>query len=260
MTITITNGPLSPTPPATVNYTLDGPKSKILFSPFPRRVRAVFGGATVVDTEAGMLLHESGLLPALYIPIAEIRSDLLTKTEHTTHCPYKGDASYWTITANGHSSENAVWGYEAPVESAAFIHGYMALYWGRVDQWLDEDEEVFGHLCDPYHRIDIRPTSRVVTVSIDGAVAAESTAAFVLSETGLPNRYYIPEADVRAELFTASNTITHCPYKGDTSYRSLAEAEAGTDVAWIYADPFDESRRIAGHWSFDGEGVTIELC
>ena len=257
MTITITNGPLSPTPPATVNYTLDGPKNKMLFSPFPRRVRAVFGGEVVLDTDDGMLLHESGLLPALYVPVADVRTDLLTKAEHTTHCPYKGDASYWTITANGDTSQNAVWGYEIPVESAAFIKGFMALYWERVDQWLDEDEEVFGHLRDPYHHIDIRPTSRAITASINGRVVAETTGAYVLSETGLPNRYYIPEADVRAELFTTSNTSTHCPYKGDTNYRSLADTEAGADIAWIYADPFDESVRIAGYWSFDSDRVTI---
>lgn len=258
MTITIANGPLSPTPPATANYTLDGPKNKILFSPFPRRVRAGFGGEIILDTQAGMLLHESGLLPALYVPVTDIRSDLLTKTKHTTHCRYKGDASYWTIVANGQSSENAVWGYETPVENAAFIHGYMALYWDRVDQWHDEDEEVLGHLCDPYHRVDIRPTSRLVTASIDRVVVAESTAAFVLSETGLPNRYYIPEADVRADLFAVSHSLTHCPYKGNASYRSLVGSARAAEVAWIYADPFDESRRIAGHWSFDGDGVTVE--
>jgi len=187
----------------------------------------------VLDTQAGMLLHESGLLPALYVPVADVRSELLVKTEHSTHCPYKGDASYWSMTVGDRTAENAVWGYEAPLESANFIEGYLALYWDRVDQWFDEDEEVFGHLCAPYHRIDIRPTSRPIRVN------------------------YIPEADVLTDLFEDSETVTHCPYKGSTNYRRLLVSDEAADVAWIYPEPFDESLRIAGCWSFDGDGVEV---
>jgi len=257
MSITIANGPLSSTPPATVNYALDGPTNKILFSLFPRRVRAVFADQVVVDTEAGMLLHESGLLPALYVPVDDVQTDLLTKTEHSTHCPYKGDASYWSITVGDRTAENAAWGYERPIENAGFIEGYLALYWGLVDHWFDEDEEVFGHLRDPYHRVDIRPRSRTVTVAIDGVMVAETDEAMVLSETGMPNRYYIPEDDVNTSLFEDSETVTHCPYKGTTTYHSLLVSDDATDVAWTYPEPFDGAMRIAGHWSFDGETVEI---
>ncbi len=257
MTLTLANGPLAPGAPETVNYALDGPRNKILFSPFPRRVRATFGGETVIDTEAGMLLHESNILPALYVPAADVRLDLATATDHSTHCPYKGDASYWSITVGDRTAENALWGYKDPIESAAWLDGYVAAYWGRLDRWFDEDDEVFGHLRDPYHRVDVRPSSRTVTVTVGGEVVAETSNAKLLSETGLPNRFYIPEADVRSERFEASETASHCPYKGDASYRSLAGSAEGADVAWIYADPFDESRAVAGHWSFDGETVDI---
>ena len=94
MTLTLTNGPLSPNAPESVNYEIDGPQHKLLLSPFPRRVRAVFAGETIVDSEAAMLLHESNLLPHLYIPVADVRVDLLIKTDLSTHCPFKGDASY----------------------------------------------------------------------------------------------------------------------------------------------------------------------
>lgn len=257
MGITITNGPLSRTPPSTVNYSIDGPNNKILFTPFPRRVRAVYAGELVLDTQAGMLLHETGLMPALYVPVADVRTELLAKTDHSTHCPYKGDASYWSMTVGDRTAENAVWGYEQPLESVNFIEGYLALYWDRVDQWFDEDEEVFGHLRDPYHRIDIRPTSRPIQVTIQGIKVAETTQALVLSETGLANRYYIPEADVLTELFEDSDTVTHCPYKGSTNYRRLLVSDEVADVAWIYPEPFDESLRIAGCWSFDGGGVEV---
>lgn len=259
MTLTLSNGPLAADAPSTVNYEIDGPQHKILFSPFPRRIRAKFGGETLVDTDNAMLLHESNILPVLYVPVADVRFDLLTKTELSTHCPFKGDASYWTISAGGRTSENSVWGYETPMDGAGWLEGYVAMYWDHIDQWFDEDEEVFGHLRDPYHRVDIRPTSRQIQVSVAGEVVAETSAAKVLSETGFPNRYYIPAADIKLDLFEKSQTTTHCPYKGDTEYWTLAGDRGIEDVAWSYASPFDEAVRIAGHWSFDGDDVSVDV-
>ncbi|MGB8996320.1 MAG: DUF427 domain-containing protein, partial [Pseudonocardiaceae bacterium] len=101
MSLTRGDGPLTSRPPDTVNYRIEGPAHRLLFAPFPRRVRAVFGGETVLDTTSGMLLHESNLLPQLYLPRDDVRGDLLTRTKHRTHCPFKGDASYWSVTVNG---------------------------------------------------------------------------------------------------------------------------------------------------------------
>lgn len=259
MTLTLSNGPLAAGAPATVNYTIDGPQHKIYFAPFPRRLRAKYAGETLVDTDAAMLLHESNILPVVYVPIDDVRFDLLTKTDHSTHCPFKGDASYWTIEVGDRSAVNVVWGYESPVDSAPWLEGYVAMYWSQIDQWFDEDEEVFGHLCDPYHRIDVRPTSRRVRVLVGSQTVAETANAFVLSETGLPNRYYIPQSDIRTEWFEPSATTSHCPYKGDTEYWSLVEQGDVADVAWSYAEPFSESSRIAGHWSFDGDHVVVDV-
>lgn len=259
MTLTLADGPLAPGAPKTTNYTLDGPQHSLLMSRFPRRIRAIFAGETLIDSDRAVLLHESNILPALYVPTEDVRFDLLTKTELSTHCPFKGDASYWTISANGKTSENSVWGYESPVDAAAWLKGYVAVYWGRLDQWFDEDEEVFGHLRDPYHRVDVRPSSRRVSVSVAGQVVADSDRAFVLSETGFENRYYLPTSDIRTDLFEKSTKTTHCPYKGDTEYWSLAGNTQATDVAWSYPNPFQESSRIADHWSFDGEDVAFEV-
>ena len=75
MSLTIGDRPLSSRPRGTVNYHIDGPAHRLLFEPFPRRVRAVFGGATVLDTTSGMLLHESNLGPQLYLPRDDVRGD-----------------------------------------------------------------------------------------------------------------------------------------------------------------------------------------
>jgi uncharacterized protein (DUF427 family) len=185
MTLTLSNGPLAPGAPTSVNYEIQGPQHKILFSPFPRRVRATFAGETIVDSEAAMLLHESNILPALYVPTADVRFELLTKTGLSTHCPFKGDASYWNINVGERTSENSVWGYERPHDDALWLDGYVALYWDHLDHWYDEDEEVFGHLRDPYHRVDVRPTSRRVKVMIAGQVVAETSNAKLLSMVGI---------------------------------------------------------------------------
>lgn len=260
MTLTIGNAPLATHPPTEANYTIDGPRHRLLLTPFPRRVRAELAGATVVDTERGALLHESNLLPVLYVPEADVDARLLTPTDHSTHCPFKGDASYWSITVGDRTAENAVWSYPTPIEEATWLRGLMAFYWDRLDRWFDEDDEVFGHLRDPYHRVDVRPSGRRVMVLIDGEVVADTTSAKVLSETGRPNRWYVPADHVRAGALTPSATVANCPYKGRSTYWSTADGRH-TDVAWSYEAPLDDARRVAGHLSFDDttDGVTVEV-
>src|SRR5947208_83945 len=113
MSLTMASGPLS-VRPAPSNYTIDGPKHRLFFEPHPRRIRAVFAGRTVLDTVRGHLLHESNLLPVLYVPIEDLDESVLEPTDHRTHCPYKGDASYWSVRrSEGEVLEDAVWSYQA---------------------------------------------------------------------------------------------------------------------------------------------------
>ena len=256
MTLTLGTGPLAAGVPTTANYALDGPRQKLLFTDFPRRIRATLNGRTVVDSERAMLLHESNIFPVLYFPIDDLSADRLTKTDHSTHCPFKGDASYWTVSAGDTVEENAIWGYETPIASASWLAGFAAIEWGRMDRWFDEDDEIFGHIRDPYHRVDARPTSRHYEVRVGGQLIADTTDAFVVSETGGDNRIYIPAADVRTDLLTRSETTTHCPHKGDTVYWHHLGSDA-RDIAWSYPSPLEEATRIAGHLCFDGPGVEL---
>jgi uncharacterized protein (DUF427 family) len=171
MSLTHSPGPLAGQPPTTVNYTIEGPKHRLLLHDFPRRVRAVLAGETVLDTERGALLHETGLLPVLYVPIDDVRQDLLTATDHSTHCPFKGDASYWTLRVGDRVEENVVWGYPEPLERAPWLAGRVAFYWDRMDAWYDEDEQVEGGLRNPFHRVDVRSSGRKVRVLLSGGTA-----------------------------------------------------------------------------------------
>jgi uncharacterized protein (DUF427 family) len=256
MSLTLGGGPLASRPPATVNYSIDGPAHRLLWQPFPRRVRAVLADETVLDSDRAKLLHESNLLPQLYVPADDVRQDLLEESGHRTHCPFKGDARYWSVRAGEQLAENAVWSYPEPLPGAGWLRGHVAVYWSSMDAWFDEEEEAVGHIRDPYHRVDVRPTSRHVVVRAGGEKVAETRRAMLLSETGLPNRFYIPQSDVHGELLEPSATRTDCPYKGHASYRTLRSG--GTvieDAAWCYVQPLDEARRIARHLCFLAEGV-----
>lgn len=256
MALTLGGGPLATRGPETVNYRIDGPPHRLLWQPFPRRVRAVLGDEVVLDSRDGKLLHESNLLPQLYVPREDVREDLLEPTEHGTHCPFKGDASYFSVRAGEKLAENAVWAYPSPTADASWLDGHLAVYWGAMDAWFDEGDEVFGHLCDPYHRIDIRATNAHVRVQSGDLVVAETRRAKVLSETSLPNRFYLPLQDVRTDLLEPSATHTVCPYKGTASYRGLRVGSGVIrDAAWIYPSPLDGARRIADHACFLAEDL-----
>ena len=97
------------------------------------RVRVLFAGRTVADTSRALTLKEAHYPPVHYVQRADAEMSLLTRTPHHTHCPYKGEASYFTITAGGRSAENAVWSYEQPFPAVADIKEYLAFYPDRVD-------------------------------------------------------------------------------------------------------------------------------
>lgn len=234
--------------------------------PCAKRVRIRFGDEIVADTHRALLLRESGHTPVYYVPREDARLDLMSPSDHTTRCPYKGEASYWNVTAGRRMAENAVWSYEDPIDGVAAIRGHMAFYWNLMDAWYEEDEEIFVHPRDPFVRIDILESRRPVRVRLGGDVVAETDRALFLFETGLPVRYYIPRADVRMGLLTPTATITQCPYKGTAVYWSVtAGGNMYDDVVWSYPEPLPEVGRIAGHLCFyqdrvdemtvDGEAV-----
>ena len=99
----------------------------------PNRIRVVLGGFIIAETTEALTLREGSLPPVQYIPRKDVRMDQLDPTKHHTHCPYKGDASYFTASSGGMVVENAVWSYEKPFDSVSRIAGYLAFYPEKVD-------------------------------------------------------------------------------------------------------------------------------
>jgi uncharacterized protein (DUF427 family) len=134
-----------------------------------------------------------------------------------------------------------------------------APYFDRLDRWLDEDEEVHAHLRDPYHRVDARRSSRNVVVRAGGRVVAETDRPVVVSETGLPNRFYVPMRDVADDVLEPTATETVCPYKGVASYfRVRAGGTVVEDAAWSYEQPLEDAAKIAGLVAFFPDKVDVQ--
>ncbi len=97
------------------------PDYGIAFEPSSRRVRVVFNAETVADTTRAMLMREAGHTPVYYFPREDVRLDLIERTDHRTHCPYKGEASYFSLRVGDKVAENAAWSYEHPYPEMAAI-------------------------------------------------------------------------------------------------------------------------------------------
>ncbi|MDQ3723635.1 MAG: DUF427 domain-containing protein [Actinomycetota bacterium] len=259
MSLTRGSGPLAGSP-APSNYTIQAPAHRLLFEPDARRLRAFLADTVVLDTRRAHLLHETGIRPVVYAPLEDFETTLLEPTDTTSHCPFKGDASYWSLRAGDEVREDAVWGYEQPLDEASWLRGFAALFPAKVDRWLVEDEPVAGGLRDPYHRVDVHTSSRPVRVTAAGELIAHSTHPTLVFETSMPVRAYLPRGDVTAGRLRPSDTTSTDPYMGEAIYWHVhAGGELLRDAAHSYELPRAEAMKIAGLVCFSGEGVQVQL-
>jgi uncharacterized protein (DUF427 family) len=244
-----------------LNIEIPGSPAHLLYlHDLPQRIRGEVEGITVVDSSRVRMLHETALLPRWYFPEEDVRTELLEPSDTVTHCPFKGDARYWSLRVGDRLIPDAFWQYPDPLPGAPKLAGLLSPYAEKFDQWLDEDEEVHGHPRDPFHRVDARRSSRRVTVRAAGEVVATSDRPVAVNETGLPTRWYLPLGDVREDLLIPSDKRTICPYKGFASYWSLVVGERTfSDAVWSYAAPLPEALPTEGHFSFLAEGIDTEV-
>ena len=239
---------------------LIGPKPKtteIRLEPIAKRVRAYAAGVAIADSCWVMMMFETARLVVYYFPIEDVRTDLLVASSKVVTSDTKGDATYYSITVDRRTIDNAAWRYLDPPAGCPDLAGFIAFHWKLMDAWFEEDDQVFVHARDPYHRIDVLNSSREVRVVVGGQVVAVTRRARFLFETGLPVRYYIPKDDVQLDLLESSHTKTACAYKGPTSGYWQASAADGSvhDIAWSYEDPAPEVATIAGMVAFFNERI-----
>src|SRR5215470_1907870 len=179
--------------------------------PVPRRIRAFLGGEKVLDTTRALYVWEWPYYPQYYIPVADVRGDLLIPEGHTQQSR-RGRSEAHALRAGRVQRPGAARLLtDSPVPGLA---GTVRFDWAALDAWFEEDEQVFVHPRSPYVRVDALRSARPVRVELDGVVLAESASPVMVFETGLPTRYYINPTEVSFGHLIPSGTVTSCPYKG----------------------------------------------
>jgi uncharacterized protein (DUF427 family) len=230
-------------------------------APVPRRVRAYLGAEKVLDTTRALYVWEWAHYPQYYIPLADVRSDLLVSEGHSQQTG-RGLVELHGLRVSGpgetHRPRAARLVTKATVDG---LDGMVRFEWAALDAWFEEDEQVFVHPRDPYTRVDALRSDRQLRVELEGAVLAESRSPVMVFETGLPTRYYVNRTDVRFEHLVPSGTVTSCPYKGTTSgYWSVqVNGTVHKDLAWAYDFPTRQLLPIAGLVAFYNEKVDTFL-
>ena len=221
MSLSTGRGPLTPRRAGRFNEPV--PEGLVYVEPFPRRVRGVKQGREAVGSEEVVLVHRQGQPPAYAFPVADVTG--------------------------------------VPCEPEPEAAGYVRVAWDAVDEWYEEEEQVFMHPRNPYHRVDCVPTSRRLRVEADGVVLVDSTITIGVYETSLSPRLYVSRDQVLADVLIPSSTTTYCPYKGTATYWTAeVGGESLADVAWSYDSPNSECLAIRGHLCFDETKVSVEAA
>ncbi len=195
------------------------PEHVVYVEPFRRRVEGMVGGRAVVDSERVVLVHRPRRPPAYAFPAADVHGVDATAT--------------------------------------AELDGYVEVEWSAVDEWREEGQPVFLHVRNPYHRVDILPTNRHLLVTVGATTLVDTRDTLALYETGLDPKLYVAKSSVHVEL-RASDTVTHCPYKGNSTYwDAIVDGNVVHDACWSYEDPLPESIAIKGLVSFEPDRVTL---
>lgn len=232
------------------------PDRLLYAEPLRRRMRVRFGGAWIADSEDVVVLHEPGRYPVAYFPRGDIATGALQSAGYTTRHRDLGLTSWYTVWAGERSAPRGAWQHTGLPAYASELQGRAAFGWRAMDAFYEEDERIFSHASDGYHRIDIRQASRHLVVRCGERVIADSTRPLVLYESGFAPRWYVPPADVDSSALTPAEGQTFCPYKGLASYYDVADAHR---AAWSYQDAWAEVRRISGLVSFEPDKVMVHL-
>ena len=247
---------------------------QLRFQPTSKRVRVRMAGVEIVDTTHAMLVWEPMRIVASYaVPEAEITADLIAgpvaDVPEYRSVGFGGDPSklldpsvpfavhtaggdVLTVNARAGSRSDAAFRLTDPD-----LAGYVVLDFEAFD-WWEEDEPIVGHPRDPFHRIDVRPSSRQVRLEHQGTVLADSGRGQWLFEGTFPlPRYYLPPEDVRVDLLPGS-IETVCAYKGQaTHYSVVVNGDELANIAWSYEEPLEDATRVRGMVCFYQEKLDL---
>jgi uncharacterized protein (DUF427 family) len=258
--------------------TLSRQIGQLRYEPTAKRVRAEVAGVPVVDSERALLIWEPRrVVPTYAVPAEDVLAEVVPAASGGERAPGVRDGfalpdvtslpvldpripfamrltEGQPVEVRVSAGDRTLSGFLADDPDLA---GYVILDFAGADRWLEEEEEITGHPRDPFHRVDVRASSRSVQLSLDGRVLADSSRPRLVFETMLATRYYLPREDVSAEL-RPSETRTWCPYKGGATYWSVAVGERVVpDLVWSYEKPLPDAAELEGYLSFFDERMDV---
>jgi uncharacterized protein (DUF427 family) len=219
MSLTAGRGPLSADPAG--RFAPPVAAGTMFVEPFLRRVRAHVGAHKILDSERVVLVHRPGHSPAYAFPADDVLDDVPTSVEPA-------------------------------------VPGYVRVAWDAATTWYEEEEQVFAHPRNPYHRVDCVRARRRLKVEVSGVVLVDTDEVIGVYETSRSPQLYVRRDAVRMDLLVVSPTVTYCTYKGKaTHWTARVDGADVPDVAWSYDDPLPECGPIAGLLSFYPERATM---
>ncbi len=242
---------------------LGGALQSLRYEPTDKRLRIYLNDELVADTVNGLLVWEPlRVVPTYAVPERDVSARLESagRVDELVDLPVLVPTNPFTAhSCTGEMFDVLVSGASRP--SAAFrpddpdLVGYLTFDFSAFE-WREEDESIVAHPHDPFKRIDILASTRHVRVEWEGRLLAESSRPLLLFETLLPVRFYLPRADVVANL-EPTDTVSYCAYKGRASYFSVPDGPA--DVAWTYHQPLREAEPVTDRIAFFNERVDITI-
>lgn len=245
---------------------------QLRIEPTPKRIRASLGGEEMVDSQRALLVWEPRrVVPTYAVPRSDIRGVIDEQPEKRVlphgdfeRIPVWDPRIPFAVRETG-GREVTVAPRDGGRRASGFVADdpdladYVILDFAGFDEWREDDDPIISHPHNPFSRIDIRNTLRVIRISLNGEILAETGRGRLLYETGLPVRFYVPRQDVRAKL-TPSETMTQCAYKGTAQYYSPIVADApAKDLAWSYEQPLIDAEEVRGYIAFFDERVDVTI-
>jgi uncharacterized protein (DUF427 family) len=249
-----------------ISDSLDG----LRYEPIDKRIRATLGEETIIDARQPMLVWEPRrVTPSYAVAESDLRATLSAgSADEVAADPLELDGRpvldpsipFAHHSSDGEALDIAAGG--AVLRAAGFrcadpaLAGYVVVDFDAFTAWYEEEEPTLGHPRDPYHRIEVLHSARHVRIERDGAVLADTHSPYLLYESMLPLRYYLPLEDVDTDVLRPSQTTSVCAYKGHASYLALP---SGEDVAWTYHAPQREAAEVRDRVAFFSERVDITV-
>ena len=247
-------GPLAPGSVGRFLVPAPLPERLLYAEPLRRRMRVLFAQTWIAQSDDVMLLHEPARYPVAYFPRSDVSPDALQPSDHATDHRDLGRTSWYAVAVGDRVAPRGAWEHTSLPAFAEVLADRVAFAWHAMDAFYEEDERIVGHAADPYHRIDIRQTSRHLIVRDGERAIAETHRPVVLYESGFAPRWYVPRDDVDDAALEPVEPQTFCPYKGLCSYYNIATARR---AAWSYLDAYREVSRISSLISFEPDKLTV---